>query len=269
MKGAYLRQIVRIMKLESLRPTTAAEIALAAQQWAADESSFRRTKQQQGSPFFFKKVATQWFRFLGQLPERPRSPFDNLLNDFCSDMVKARGLSPKTVEGYSFRISFFLNWLKSQRHGNLRALCLKDVDDFLAFQRERKCATATIAAYCQSFRTFLGYAGGRGLCPRGLAAGIQSPRLSKYRSGHIAPTWTEVRRLLKIVNGQSPLDLRARAIILLFVVYGLRNSEVCDLRLNDFDWRRETFEIRRAVWFTGGKAGYLERVGTPATEIVV
>jgi site-specific recombinase XerD len=245
MKAGYLRHIVRIMDLHSVQPTSAADIDRAAQQWATEESAFRRAKQQTGTPRYFKTIATQWFRFLGQLPARPKPPFDDLLNQFCSDMVKLRGLSLKTVEGYRFRISFFLKWLRLDRHGNLSALCLKDVDDFLSRQRKRN-APATIVAYCQALRTFFTYAEGRGLCPSGLPAGIQSPRLSKYRSGHIAPTWTEVRRLLKTVKGQGALDLRAKAIILLFTVYGLRSSEVCDLRLNDFDWRQETFGIRRA-----------------------
>jgi site-specific recombinase XerD len=169
-----------------------------------------------------------------------------LLNEFCADMIKIRGLSPRTVEGYRWRISFFLKWLVAERHGNLSALCLKDVDDFLNHLRERHCATTTIASNCQAFRTFFAYADGRELCPSGLPAGIQSPRISKYRSGHIAPTWTEVKRLLSVVQGQNALDLRARAIILLFIVYGLRSSEVSDLRLSDFDWRQETFGIRRA-----------------------
>jgi integrase/recombinase XerD len=104
----------------------------------------------------------------------------------------------------------------------------------------------TIASYCQSFRTFFRYAEGRGHCASGLSAGIQSPRVTKYRSGHIAPTWSEVRKLLRAVNGRSASDLRAKAVILLFVVYGLRNSEVCDLRLSDFDWRKEAFGVRRA-----------------------
>jgi integrase/recombinase XerD len=109
---------------------------------------------------------------------------------------------------------------------NLSALCLRDVDDFVTCQRERKCKTETIVSYCESFRTFFTYVEGRGLCPVGLAAAIQSPRLSKYRSGHIAPTWTEVRRFLKVVDGHTAFDLRARAIIPLFIVYGLRSSEV-------------------------------------------
>jgi len=33
---------------------------------------------------------------------------------------------------------------------------------------------------------------------------------------------------------------------LLLAIYGLRSSEVTGLRLNDFDWRSETFSVRRA-----------------------
>jgi integrase/recombinase XerD len=246
MKASYLLHIVRILKLDSLHPVTRAQINCAAEKWAADDSPFRIAKHQQGSPVFFRKIATQWFHFLGQLPERPRPAFDGLLEEFCSDMMKFRGLSPRTVQGYRWRISFFLKWLNTERHGNLSALCLKDVDDFLDDLRERRCATATIASNCQAFRTFFAYAEGRQLCPSGLPAGIQSPRISNYTSGHIAPTWIEVQRLLNVVKGRSALDIRARAIILLFVVYGLRSSEVSDLRLSDFDWRQETFGIRRA-----------------------
>jgi hypothetical protein len=170
MKASYLLHIVRIMKLESLHPTTAAEIDCAAQKWASDESPFRIAKHQQGSPVFFRKIATQWFHFLGQLPARQRPAFDALLNEFSSDMIKIRGLSPRTVEGYRWRISYFLKWLSTERHGNLSALCLKDVDDFLDHLRERHCATPTIASNCQAFRTFFVYAEGRQLCPSGLPA---------------------------------------------------------------------------------------------------
>jgi hypothetical protein len=41
MKASYLLHIVRIMKLKSVHPTTAAEIDCAAQKWASDESPFR------------------------------------------------------------------------------------------------------------------------------------------------------------------------------------------------------------------------------------
>jgi integrase/recombinase XerD len=243
---AYLRHIVRIMNLDSTRSTTADEIHCAAKVWASYNGPYRQVTRWKGSPLYFTKYATQWFRFLNQLTGTAQSVFDDLLDRFAKDMVNIRGLSPKTAEGYRQRASYFLKWLTAERHGKLAAVCLKDVDDFLIRQQEKNCRIPTIVSYCQGLRTFFFYAEAKGLCVGGLPGGIRSPRLSKYRSGHLAPTWTEVRRLLKSVSGQTPLDLRAKAVVLLFVIYGLRNSEVRDLRLSDFDWRKETFGIRRA-----------------------
>lgn len=137
---------------------------------------------------------------------------------------------------------FLLKWLETERHGNLSTLCLSDVDAFFTRQPERNCAVATIVAYCQSFRIVLLMQKAGGFV-HGIPAGIRSPRLSKYTSGHIAPAWAEVKRVLRGVISHNALDLGAKAIILLFSVYGLRSSEVCDPRLDDFNWRKETFGL--------------------------
>jgi hypothetical protein len=63
MKASYLLHIVRIMKLDSLRPTTAAEIDGAAKRWAVDDSPFRIAKHQQGSPVFFGRSPHNGFIF--------------------------------------------------------------------------------------------------------------------------------------------------------------------------------------------------------------
>ena len=55
--------------------------------------------------------------------------------------------------------------------------------------------------------------------------------------------WTEVQRLLEGIQGKSASALRARAILLLFAIYGLRSGEVSRLLLSDFDWSAETFAV--------------------------
>ena len=79
-----------------------------------------------------------------------------------------------------------------------------------------------------------------------LPLGIRSPRIPKYEDRPKGPTWVEVRRLIESASGSAPNELRAKAILLLFAIYGLRSSEVAGLQLNDFDWRSETFSVRRA-----------------------
>jgi integrase len=48
------------------------------------------------------------------------------------------------------------------------------------------------------------------------------------------------------VKGQGHAALRARAILTLLAIYGLRSSEVSRLMLGDFDWREEVFVVNHS-----------------------
>jgi len=57
------------------------------------------------------------------------------------------------------------------------------------------------------------------------------------------PSWDDVRRLLAMTEDDQPHNIRARPILMLFVIYGLRSGEVRRLRLEDFDWEHEVFRV--------------------------
>jgi site-specific recombinase XerD len=57
------------------------------------------------------------------------------------------------------------------------------------------------------------------------------------------PEWKDVQRLVKGAEGGGPATIRARVILLLFAIYGLRSGEVARLQLSDVDWRAETFTV--------------------------
>ena len=242
--AAYLIHIVRIMQLSELRTVNREEIAAAGNAWAEYDGPLRK-KNWKGSPKVFVRVARCWFRFHGQLfSPKPLNRFEDLEREFTQAM-RVRGLAPPTVHGYSFRAHRFLCWY-GERHNNLQSVCLRDVDEYLASKRAAGWSLGTLAAACQGLRSFFEYAGIRSWCAPGIALGIRSPRLPKYRTEPTGPTWAEVRRVLACTSGASAGDLRAKAILLLFAIYGLRSSEVIQLRLSDFDWRNETFTVRHA-----------------------
>lgn len=56
----------------------------------------------------------------------------------------------------------------------------------------------------------------------------------------------DVLKLLRSTKGKSVLTIRARALLLLYAVYGLRSSEATRIRLADIDWERNCFTVRRA-----------------------
>ena len=102
----------------------------------------------------------------------------------------------------------------------------------------------TIQKYTNTLRAFFRYAERQGWCRRGIADSIRSPRVYKHATLPSSPSWEDVQRLLKTTEGDNPLNIRDRAIILLLVVYGLRAGEVRQLCLDDFDWEHETFCIK-------------------------
>ena len=59
----------------------------------------------------------------------------------------------------------------------------------------------------------------------------------------MGPSWDDVRRLLAMTEGDRRSDIRARPILMLFAIYGLRRGEVSRLRLEDFDWEHEVFRV--------------------------
>ena len=60
------------------------------------------------------------------------------------------------------------------------------------------------------------------------------------------PAWRDIRVMIKNMTDSSPVDCRDRAILLLCSVYGLRNTEITHLKLEDIDWYSETLVVKRA-----------------------
>ena len=46
-----------------------------------------------------------------------------------------------------------------------------------------------------------------------------------------------------MTEGDQPHNIRARPILMLLAIYGLRRGEVSRLRLEDFDWEHEVFRV--------------------------
>ena len=61
-----------------------------------------------------------------------------------------------------------------------------------------------------------------------------------------SPSWGDVKKLLAEVKTNDPTDIRDYAILMLLSIYGMRCSEVVNLRLEDLDWKKEQLYLRRA-----------------------
>jgi integrase/recombinase XerD len=167
------------------------------------------------------------------------------IRDFSIYMRERRGMAPSSIRVYSSRIRRFLEW-KLAAGGTILSICLRDVDEYLQFEHKRGRSLRTIGSHCVALRLFFRYAEMHGSNGFNIARGIKDPRVPKYSPSHKSPPWHQVRRLLDAEVPKKRADLRASAILFLCAIYGLRSSEIVNLTLNDFDWIKETFIVRRS-----------------------
>ena len=104
---------------------------------------------------------------------------------------------------------------------------MTDIDDAIAAEHRRGAwSRRTIHDYAQRLRAFFLFAETRGWCRAGLAAGIMAPRFMADETVPKGLRREDVLRLLASVEGDRPVDKRDRAILMLFIAYGLRAGEV-------------------------------------------
>jgi site-specific recombinase XerD len=244
--ASSLIQIVRFLDLQKLRDVKPAEITIAADKWSHYCGRYRQNKAGRYSAPHFAWIARRWLRFHGRLVfgSQPKLPLADKLDEYVQFMTIERGLRPVTVHGRIWQTADFLNWF-SRRHRKLSTVSVKDVDTYLA-EKASTWTKVTLATRAAVLRAFFRYAEDRDWCSRGIASGIKGPPV---RSGLLAgegPKWSEVQRLLQATRGRNLGTMRARPVLFLFALYGLRRSEVAGLLLNDFDWRNHTFTVRRS-----------------------
>ena len=195
----------------------------------------------------FISDAKQWLGFLGRLlpAEVPRRPYADLLDEYVNYMANERGLSPSTIRIRRWHLEQFLArfW---QEHRCFDKISIADIDTAIARKGDQDgYARTSIKAYATALRAFFRYAEQRRWCAVGLAAAIMSPRLFADEGLPKGPSWTDVQHLLASSKGDQPKNIRDRAIIMLFAVYGMRVGEVRALRLEDLDWEKELIYVTR------------------------
>ena len=190
---------------------------------------------------------TRWLRFLGRLeePKKVRHPYTAEVDAHEVWMRRERGLSEATIRGCCAAVDQFFVWLADSRIP-LASISITDIDRIIAAWNARKTYSRnTIKVHAERLRTFFRFAEDRGWCTPGMATAIRPPRVYTDEPVPAGLRREDVLRLLATTEGDRPVDKRDRAILMLFVAYGLRASEVTGLQLDDLDWENETLRVRR------------------------
>jgi integrase/recombinase XerD len=237
---------VRLLNLQADDRVSIHRIEAAAIIWSRPKGRrCTRTASPKARALFVDR-GTQWLRFLGWFDERENAPHPRQaeITIFERWLRQERGLSRATIRDYCHAANRFIFWLAG-KGVPLSAVRMTDLDDVIAAEHNGGAwCRRTIHDYAQRLRAFFRFAEAHGWCAPGLAAGIMAPRFLMDETVPKGLRREDVVRLLASVQGNRPIDKRDRAILMLFVAYGLRAGEVGGLRLDDLDWEGEILRVR-------------------------
>ena len=238
--------LVRLLNLKDGDRASRSQMEAAAATWSqpkgrrCDHAASPKTRSR------FVNHGLRWLAFLGWLyqPDDHRHPHDAEVRAFERWLREERGLSMATIQDYCRAADRFFLWLE-RRGTPLIDVGMTDIDDVIAEEHRRGAwGRRTRHDYAQRLRAFFLFAEARDWCRSGLAAGIMAPRFMADETVPKGLRREDVVRLLASVQGDRPVDMRDRAILMLFIGYGLRAGEVGGLQLDDLDWENGTLRVR-------------------------
>jgi integrase/recombinase XerD len=156
-----------------------------------------------------------------------------------------RGLADATIDALLREARRFLE-SQSGRGGadGLRALSVRDIDLYMDMRARglRRISLAKVAAW---LRSLLRHLHRTGRIPTDLTPHVIGPMLYAYEDIPSTLDGSQIATVLAVTRkDRSPRGLRDYAILQLLATYGLRQGEICKLRLDDVDWRAESLRIR-------------------------
>lgn len=168
-----------------------------------------------------------------------------ICHDYCIWMRDERGLSAATIDARLREARRFLDWHCDHSGADgLRSLTVRDVDLYMDL-RARGLRRISLGASAAWLRSLLRYLHQSGRVPTDLSVQVIGPMLYAYEGIPSILERGEIDKVLEATRlDRSPRGLRDHAILLMLALYGLRGGEICNLRLDDIDWRADSLRIR-------------------------
>jgi site-specific recombinase XerD len=155
--------------------------------------------------------------------------------------MEGRNLSPKTIEGYTYTLKAFAEWLEANGvEATVEAVSSRHCRGFLADQLATR-SSSTVHTRHKGLAVFFKFLVRDEVLERSPMDAVDPPKIEEKPVEIL--TDDELRALLKITEGTRFEDRRDHAIIATLIDTGLRRSELANLTLDDIDWTSQTLYV--------------------------
>jgi integrase/recombinase XerD len=169
--------------------------------------------------------------------------FSELGGRYRRYLASARGLSPASIANHIWVFRKFRDFLKARRVRAARRVSLDLAYAFLE-QLAQSYARSSMATMHGSVTRILRFLRFSRITPRDLSEDMIAPRTWSLSGIPKGFTDGDIAHMLTAFRTETPYDYRERAVMVLFIYYGLRPGEVAGMNLGDVHWRKKTITIR-------------------------
>ncbi len=166
-----------------------------------------------------------------------------VVDEFLDFLRDHRGTGQGTAEQHRRHVEALLSALGHQAQGEeFRSLSGASVQRFIT-SRAGELSRGQRKAMCAALRTFLRFLFLRGYTSLDLVSAVPIIPSFKLERVPTAISTDAIERILAAVDRSTLVGRRDYAMLLLLATYGVRAGQLCALRLDDIDWRRQLLRI--------------------------
>lgn len=189
--------------------------------------------------------------------------FEEEIESFIGTLRFEREMAANTCEAYGMDLAHFAKVMKGRGRVSAGEVARSDIDGYFAGERERAMSSATRARRLVALKTFY-----RHLLERRFISSDPMALMDRPKKARILPrvlSEEETFAMIDEIKGDSPRDLRDRALLEVMYGCGLRVTETCELKIEDVVSDGELLRIlgkgskERLVPFGGAAAAALAR----------
>lgn len=182
-------------------------------------------------------------RIASAVPRALGAWFEPAMRSYCVFLREHRGLADRTVSKRARQLGQFAEFLEQAGVRTIEHIRAAHIQRFSTLRPGKPAHRLT---YGVTLRSFLRWAHVEGLLPMDLSAATISARHHRHTGLRDVLSDDEITRLLTAVDRSSAIGRRDYAVLVLAARYGMRPSDIRQLRLDDVHWREGVITIQQA-----------------------
>ena len=154
---------------------------------------------------------------------------------FISYLHDIKKTSDNTEMSYRRDLEKMYHFMLQKGISGVTAITAEDLASYVKYLEDNHFAAATISRNVASIKAFYHFLMQEGIVSKDAAEKLKSPKIEKKMPGILSPD--EVVRLLEQPSGNSPKEIRDKAMLELLYATGIRVTELITLKMSDLNMK--------------------------------